>query len=180
MASKGRVIKWYKAHQGIVSYSQEERQGPSSYDSASAMFEALIYAGYLPRGKWLGNISVLSKMEGTLLKAIDAKDKRRGDIFISRPKSEKTLSEGHTGVIIDRRRIILCCEEYDGIIILRTNTWADEQLRWFRLCYPVSPINDLKNWLQQWCPQYSKKSSLHATDNFSKTVEDSEALVDRS
>lgn len=179
MASKAKLIQWYKAHQGIVTYSQEDRQGPSSYDSASAMFEALIHAGYLPRGKWLGTMSVLAKTEGTLLKAIDAKDKRRGDIFISRPQSEKTLSEGHTGISIDRQRIILCCQEYNGIIISRTRTWPQEDIQWYRLCYPVSSLNSIKNWLQQLCQNITKKGSLQTLDNYPQKRERLETIVEK-
>lgn len=166
MASRVKLIQWYKSHQGIVTYSQEDRQGPSTYDSASAMFEALIFAGYLPRGKWLGNISVLAKMEGTLMNEISVKEKRRGDIFISRPPSDKhSVHEGHVGVMIDHRRIILCCQEYDGIVIIRQRNWPEEDIHWYRLCYPVSHLQSLKQWLQQCYQQLGKKGRLQALES---------------
>ena len=44
------ALKWYHDHEGKVSYSQEVRDGPSSYDCSSSLYYALREAGATDNG----------------------------------------------------------------------------------------------------------------------------------
>ncbi|WP_282919981.1 peptidoglycan amidohydrolase family protein [Ignavigranum ruoffiae] len=162
MASKHRLIKWYKDKQGLVSYSKENRGGPHSYDSAGAMFSALIYADYLPQHSWIGDLSLLLHLEGSLLHCIDYREVRRGDIFISTDPDQPQI--GYTGVVIDRHRMIYCSEEYDGIVISKFRTWPSQELYWYRLAEPVRKQESFLEKLEQWLNRYNRRRALQAVN----------------
>lgn len=71
MASTEAVINWFRARQGRVTYSMTNRLGPNSYDCSSAVYFALIEAGFLPGGTSIGNTESLYRLEGSLLQPIN-------------------------------------------------------------------------------------------------------------
>ena len=82
------LINWFMARKGRVTYSMTYRNGPSSYDCSSAVYLALIEAGFLPKGSWVGNTDSLygdlerNGWEKLPLDANGNADTRRGDIFL--------------------------------------------------------------------------------------------------
>ena len=61
------MIQWFRDRLGKVTYSMDYRNGPHSYDCSSAVYSALIKAGFLPPNTWLGNTETLFALEGKLL-----------------------------------------------------------------------------------------------------------------
>lgn len=113
-----KAISWFREREGKVHYSMGEngpRTGPNSYDCSAAVFSALIYAGILPEGTWLGNTESLYQLEGSLLISVDKKDVQRGDIFVAGVKGASLNADGHTGMFLDRNNIIHCSSSANGI-----------------------------------------------------------------
>ena len=162
MASKRKLIKWYKDKQGLITYSRQDRQGPHSYDSAGAMFSALIYADYLPGHTWIGDMSLLRHLEGSLLHLIHFSQIRRGDVFIAQAKNLQ--EEGYTGVVIDQKRMIYCGQDYDGIVISKFKRWPNYQVNWYRLAEPVCKRESFLEKLEQWLNRYNRRRTLQAVD----------------
>lgn len=100
------VVEWFQEREGQTTYSMVYRNGPSSYDCSSAVFSALISAGYLNEGHWLGTTETLYNYEGSLLTAISRDEVRAGDIFVSGIKGQSLGSGGHTGVALSNDQII--------------------------------------------------------------------------
>lgn len=173
MASRHKLIKWYKDQQGLVTYSQTNRRGPSSYDSAGAMFSALIYSDFLPKHTWIGDLSLLRQLEGSLLQPIAFDQIRRGDIFISCPQDPKSMGEGHTGVVIDRHRMIYCSEEYNGIVISKFKTWPHQDISWYRLAEPVKKRESILDKVQQCLNRYNRRRALQVIVKLDQTKDDS-------
>ncbi len=171
MASRRKLIKWYTDQQGRVSYSRDQRLGPKSYDGASAMFAALIYADYLGQSTHLGSLSTLMQMEGRLLQPIHASQVRRGDVFISKQaesKSSHDVEESHTGVALDKKRIILCCREHDGIHIGPLRPWSHEIMHWYRL---AEPVRKRRTWIEkvhECVSKYQRRKALQALKKVDK------------
>src|SRR5699024_4268805 len=78
-----KILQWFEAKLGKVTYSMANRTGPNSYDCSSAVFYALIHAGFLPPGTWPGTTETLFGYEGTRLIRINRNEIRRGDIFVT-------------------------------------------------------------------------------------------------
>lgn len=53
LANVESLINWFRARQGKVTYSMMNRYGPYSCDCSSAMYYALVDAGFLPAGTQL-------------------------------------------------------------------------------------------------------------------------------
>ncbi|MEI5992885.1 peptidoglycan amidohydrolase family protein [Candidatus Enterococcus mansonii] len=115
MAMSESVITWFSQRKGKVTYSMNARNGPSSYDCSSALFYALIAAGYLPTQTAIGNTDSLYRLEGTLLLPISRAQVQRGDIFVAGYKNGSAGAGGHTGVFVSPDRIIHCNYTSNGI-----------------------------------------------------------------
>lgn len=48
------MIQWMNERKGKVTYSMTNRYGPNSYDCSSAVYYALVFAGFLNAGS-MGN-----------------------------------------------------------------------------------------------------------------------------
>ncbi|WIK67385.1 LysM peptidoglycan-binding domain-containing protein [Globicatella sanguinis] len=135
-----KVLDWFKARENKTFYSMTDRNGPNSYDCSSAVYYALINAGYLNRNTWIGNTDSMFAMEGGLLLPIPESQVRAGDIFISGYKYNSSGAAGHTGVAINNKEIYHSTYNnkyfYDGIV--RTQTAdrtgsSSRPLYWYRL-----------------------------------------------
>lgn len=126
------MLDWFYARQGKVTYSMENRNGSKSYDCSSAVFYALIEAGYLKSGTWIGNTDTLFSYEGRLFKAISSKDVRRGDIFVAGKKGSSGGSFGHTGVATSNSKIIHCNYRDNGISETVITGRTGDPCYWFR------------------------------------------------
>ena len=115
MANVESVNNWFRAREGKVTYSMDYRYGPSSYDCSSAVFYALIEAGFLPVGTGIGSTESLYALEGSLLQRISRSEVKRGDIFISGGRGTSAGANGHTGVFVSNSRIIHCNYGSNGI-----------------------------------------------------------------
>ncbi|MFD2387391.1 peptidoglycan amidohydrolase family protein [Enterococcus rivorum] len=123
MANTESVINWFRAREGKVTYSMTNRYGPYSYDCSSAVYNALIEAGFLPVGTAIGNTETLYALDGSLLQPISRSQASRGDI-ISGGKGTSLGGNGHTGVFVSNSRIIHCNYGSNGISETSTeNGW---------------------------------------------------------
>ena len=120
--NKEAIINWFNARKGRVTYSMADRNGPSSYDCSSAVYHALIEAGFLPQGYRIGNTdSLFNDLEAHGWKQVPVNangdaDTHRGDIFIWGKRGASGGAFGHTGVILDDAgNIIHCSSGYDDI-----------------------------------------------------------------
>lgn len=133
MTATDRLIHWFTSRLGKVTYSMQNRQGPNSYDCSSAVYSALIYAGYLPQGTPLGNTETLYQLEGTLLTPIHESQIQRGDLFISGFKGASTGAAGHTGVVLSPEEIIHCTYSKNGIAKTPRRGWTGQPVHYYRL-----------------------------------------------
>lgn len=134
--NKQAMIQWFKDREGKATYSMEYRNGPDSYDCSSAVYSALIAAGYLPKGTSLGNTESLFGLEGSLLNAINRSDVQAGDIFISGNPGSSSGAAGHTGVALSNSSIIHMNYSANGISttpIEGYTGYSDVPTHWFRL-----------------------------------------------
>nr|DAV76437.1 MAG TPA: peptidoglycan hydrolase [Caudoviricetes sp.] len=120
--NKEAIINWFNARKGRVTYSMADRNGPASYDCSSAVYHALIEAGFLPQGYRIGNTdSLFNDLEAHGWKQVPVNangdaDTHRGDIFIWGKRGASGGAFGHTGVILDDAgNIIHCSSGYDDI-----------------------------------------------------------------
>ena len=135
-----KVLDWFKARENKTFYSMTDRNGPNSYDCSSAVYYALINAGYLNRNTWIGNTDSMFAMEGGLLLPIPESQVRAGDIFISGYKYNSSGAAGHTGVAINNKEIYHSTYNnkyfYDGIVRSQTEGRTGSSSRplyWYRL-----------------------------------------------
>lgn len=125
-----RMIAWFKSREGKVGYSMARRNGPHSYDCSSAVFFAAKHAGILPSSQWIGSTLTLLSMAGKQLQEINRNQIQRGDIFVS---GTTAGAGGHTGVVLDRNRIIHCNWGSRGIATTKIAGWTGgPPVRWFR------------------------------------------------
>ncbi|MGM0241229.1 peptidoglycan amidohydrolase family protein [Enterococcus sp. AZ103] len=113
-----KLVDWFYVRQDIgITYSMliPQRNGPKQYDCSSAVYSALIEAGYLPPGTTLGNTSTLSWLNGSVLTEISRSEVRKGDIFISGDQGNSNGAAGHTGVASSNTTIVHCNGADNGI-----------------------------------------------------------------
>jgi hypothetical protein len=121
MASINTAINWFSQRAGKVTYSMTSRNGPSSYDCSSAVYHALIEAGYLPSTQVIGNTdSEFGNLETNGWAKLKSNaqgnfDTKRGDIFIWGARGASSGVFGHTGIFVDANNIIHCSGGYNGI-----------------------------------------------------------------
>ena len=88
--------------QGKICYSMSNRLSPRSMDCSSFVFRALIAAGFLPEGSYIGNTETLFTLKGSLLEEISRSQVRRGDLWIAGHEGASLGSAGHTGFCAKR------------------------------------------------------------------------------
>ena len=135
-ANKQAVIDWFQEREGKVTYSMTNRMGPDSYDCSSAVFFALMEAGYLPDGTWPGTTESLYALEGSLFSPISRDEVQAGDIFVAGHKGFSLGSGGHTGVAVSNNNIIHSNYSDNGISttpIEGYTSYAGMPTYWYRL-----------------------------------------------
>lgn len=109
-----KALQWMYSKEGRVTYSMEQRNGPSSYDCSSSVYHALKHAGIFPSSMGIGNTDSLfghlEKNGFTRLPKDGNGDvhTRRGDIFIWGKRGASGGAAGHTGMFVDDDNIINC------------------------------------------------------------------------
>ena len=95
-----------------------KRLGPKFYDCSSFVYFALIAGGFLPKGTLIGNTETLFKLNGTVfIEIYSYKDVKRGDIFIRGVEGKSAGAAGHTGIFLEKDRIIHCSYSQRGVAI---------------------------------------------------------------
>ena len=133
---KVKFIKWFEDRIGKVNYSMDldKRQGPDYYDCSSAVFTALIAAGFLEEDHIIGSTEDLFALDGSILVAIDFSDLEPGDIFVAGEKGNSVGSNGHTGVYYSKDKIIHCNYKDNGISVTEIKGRAGgPPVYWYRL-----------------------------------------------
>ena len=108
MADIEKAIEWFRYRLNgtphSVDYSMANRNGEWSYDCSSSVYYALIEAGFLPEGTWIGNTeSLFNDLEKNgwqkLPRNADGSvNVERGDIFIWGTRGASGGAFGHTGI----------------------------------------------------------------------------------
>lgn len=129
------MIQWFKEREGKVTYSMDYRNGPNSYDCSSAVYSALIKAGFLPANTWLGNTETLFALEGKLFVPVQRSNLKPGDIFVAGVKGNSLGAGGHTGVYVGNGKIIHCTYARNGIATTPIDgyTGAGLPVYWYRI-----------------------------------------------
>lgn len=138
MTSRKALIQWYLDREGKVSYSTENRTGPHSYDSASAIFSALIAGGFLAQGTALGSMSLLYQLDTVLLHQINRREIQAGDIFIAGFRGNELGNGAYSGIVLDNSEVIYCKQSANGIERARIRLWSPYRVRWYRLAEPYN------------------------------------------
>ena len=110
-----KLVGWFKENRGKIRYDMERRMSPGYRDCSSAVYCALIHAGFLSGNAEIGNTETLYGMENSLLIPITRAEARYGDIFVAGVKGHSLYGGGHTGVFLDNGHIIHCTSPADGI-----------------------------------------------------------------
>ena len=106
-----KMISWGEGKIGKTTYSQYQRNGPSSYDCSSFVYYAMKEAGFaVPNYAW--NTMVMESdadQNQKYIKWISASEIKRGDLFIKGYPHDNSGNKGHTGIFIDNGKNILHC-----------------------------------------------------------------------
>ena len=111
-----KALAWFYAREGKVTYSMENRNGPSSYDCSSSVYHALKEAGGFPASYWIGNTDTLYghlEKNGWVQVPVDGNGNaqcQRGDIFIWGVRGNSGGAAGH-------------CLPYDNTELLTPQGW---------------------------------------------------------
>lgn len=134
MGNLNTLVNWFKQREGKVTYSMTYRNGPNSYDCSSAVYFALIEAGFLPKSSGIGNTESLYRLEGSVLQPISRSEVKFGDIFVAGVKGASGGAFGHTGVAISNSQIIHCNGSANGISTTGiSNAATGTPCHWYRL-----------------------------------------------
>lgn len=118
-----KAIAWYRERQGKTTYSMAARGGPGSYDCSSALYNAMVYAGYFPKGK-MGTTATL-RADLTAIGWKKVSSPVRGDVFVW-TAGQGGHKYGHTGMFISPTEIIHMNGSANGISVNKfTYTFAD-------------------------------------------------------
>lgn len=118
--TREKMIDFALSKVGRVGYSMAypARLGPSFYDCSSFVYYALISGGFLPKGSPIGNTESLYKLKGQIFEEIYSyEDVRRGDIFIRGIEGASAGAAGHTGIFLEKDKIIHCSYRKNGVSI---------------------------------------------------------------
>lgn len=135
-----KVVQWFRDRIGKVKYSQDLvlRQGPNFYDCSSAVYAALMYAGFLPEGH-KGNTGSLFQLEGTLFTPISRSQVRFGDIFIIGTKGVGT----HTGVFTSYSKVVHSINEVHDMKETDFDGWVGPgEQHFYRIVGAATPNPD--------------------------------------
>lgn len=116
------AIQWfYDKEAQHITYSMNDRRGPTSYDCSAAVYYSLIAGSIFPVGIYIGNtntefgdleahgfVKIQPNAEGNF-------DTQRGDIFIWGDRGDSAGAAGHTGMFVDANNVIHCSYAYNGI-----------------------------------------------------------------
>lgn len=111
MQSVEKMLAYAKSKHRKVGYSMAypQRLGPAYLDCSSFVYYALIAGGFLPQATDIGNTETLYKLKGTVLKEIYSYEQiRAGDIFIRGIEGRSAGASGHTGIFLEKGKIIHC------------------------------------------------------------------------
>ena len=115
-----KMIDWFYARKGKISYSMINRDGPNSYDCSSSVYYALRECGF-PKASYPCNTETLHDwlMNNGYERITNNSpwEARRGDIFIWGKRAASLGGAGHTGVFIDHDNIIHTNYSANGISI---------------------------------------------------------------
>lgn len=96
-SSLNKVVQWFYDNQSRLRYSQSRRVEDRYAECSSAIFRALISAGFLPAGTFLGNTASLFNLEGSLFTPFQRHEARFGDDFVT---------GAHVGVFVNNNEVI--------------------------------------------------------------------------
>lgn len=119
--TREKMIDFALSKVGRVAYSMAypARLGPLFYDCSSFVDYALITGGFLPRGTVIGNTESLYRLKGLVLEEIYSYEEvRRGDIFIRGIEGRSAGAYGHTGIFLEKDKIIHCSYRANGVTIV--------------------------------------------------------------
>lgn len=149
--NKEAIINWFNARKGRVTYSMANRNGPASYDCSSAVYHALIEAGFLPQGYRIGNTdSLFNDLEGhgwrqVPVNASGDADTHRGDIFIWGKRGASGGAFGH-------------CLPYDNTELMTPTGW--KKLQDFKVGDPIMQFNKETGRIEPTTVQYVQEPFL--------------------
>ncbi|MFO3717430.1 peptidoglycan amidohydrolase family protein [Anaerococcus sp. ENR1011] len=111
MQSVEKMLAYAKSKRRKVGYSMTypQRLGPAYLDCSSFVYYALIAGGFLPQATVIGNTETLYKLKGTVLEEIYSYEQiQAGDIFIRGIEGRSAGASGHTGIFLEKGKIIHC------------------------------------------------------------------------
>ncbi|NYS32920.1 phage tail protein [Streptococcus danieliae] len=114
-----KMVQWFEARQGKVTYSMGARTGPGSYDCSSAIYYAMQAAGFPGIGTWPFSTETehdALKRAGYQLVAENRQiPLQRGDILIWGKRGFSAGADGHTMIMKNNSDMIHCNFRHNGI-----------------------------------------------------------------
>lgn len=129
-----KMIKWFRDREGNVTYSMINRTGDKSFDCSSSLYYAICYAMNL-EVKY--PFSTETEHEFLLTNGFEKIadneiwQSERGDIFILGRKGFSSGAGGHTGIYLDKDRIIHCNYLANGISVDKDSVLDWDNYGWY-------------------------------------------------
>ncbi|MDD7305452.1 MAG: peptidoglycan amidohydrolase family protein [Peptoniphilaceae bacterium] len=135
------LVGWmYDGMNNNMTYSMSAaRTSANASDCSSAVFRAMIYAGFRDKGSFIGNTETLFSLgsKGQVLKEISEDEIDYGDIFVAGVPGQSLGAGGHTGIILDKNTIIHSNYTDNGISVTqrkgRMGDASGYPIRYYRL-----------------------------------------------
>lgn len=134
--SLNKLVQWFYDNQFVLKYSQTYRHQNEYADCSSAVYRALIYAGFLPAGTPWGSTADLFKLENSLLIPIGRHEARFGDIFVTGPKPIGS----HTGVFVSNNECVHMINTEHHIKKTELNGWIGPGVVY---CYRIKGADNI-------------------------------------
>lgn len=137
MSSRTALIQWYLDREGKVIYSEDSPLGPDSYNSAGALFSALVEGEFLSGRSDGASVDFLLNLDGVMVQRIPRLDIQAGDIFVHGFKLNGQIKDDATcGVVLNSRKLLACSAKLEGIGRTSTFFILPTSIRWYRLMEP--------------------------------------------
>lgn len=142
MSSRTAMIQWYLDREGKVEFSEDSPLGPDSYNSAGALFSALVEGEFLSGRTDGASVDFLLNLDGVMVQQIPRLDIQAGDVFVHGFRWNGQIKDNATcGVVLSPSKLLVCSAKTQGIGQTSTLWMLPTSVRWYRLMEPST-----RNW----------------------------------
>ncbi|MDD7383050.1 MAG: GH25 family lysozyme [Peptoniphilaceae bacterium] len=170
------MVNWFiEAKDNGLTYDMgyPQRVSDKAADCSSAVYRAMIEAGFLPKGSGIGNTETLFALgdKKSVMYKINENEIRYGDIFVAGYRGASAGAGGHTGVILDKDLIIHMNYRTDGVAITpRVGYMGDNSfpVSYYRLVNGKTNLNikEFKENLSEEAAKYEREGRVYRNGEY--------------